>query len=101
MFTPDWTVSPGEILVEYLECLGWTVPAFSIETGLAEATIHSIIDEKSPITPEIALGLGRIIHSDRFWLNLERQYRSDLDRFASKEGGAGSGGTIQTPILPC
>ena len=98
MFTPDWTVSPGEILVEYLESLGWTVPAFSIETGLAEATIHSIIDEKSPITPEIALGLGRIIHSDRFWMNLERQYRKDLDRFDSKEGGTGSGGLIQTPI---
>lgn len=78
-FAPDYLVTPGEVLAEYLDELRMTKAEFAARTGLTQKTINEIIKAKAPINPEIALKferpLGRPAH---FWSNLERHYQGDL-----------------------
>lgn len=85
-FIPDYLVTPGEVLREYLENFGMTQTELSNRTGLAKKTINEIIKAKTPITPETALKLERTIgRPAHFWSNLERQYQDDRTRLAEKE----------------
>ena len=85
-FFPDYLVSPGEMLLEYLEDLGMTQTELAHRAGLAKKTINEIIRGKSQITPETALKLERILgRPAHFWSNLERQYQDDKARLNEKE----------------
>lgn len=85
-FVPDYLVTPGEVLEEYLEDLGMTQAELADRTGLAKKTINEIIKAKSPITHETALKLERTLgRPAHFWSNLERQYQDDRTRLAEKE----------------
>lgn len=85
-YAPDYLVTPGEVLEEYLESYGMTQAELAARTGLAKKTINEIIKGKSPITTETALklerSLGRPAH---FWNNLERQFQEDRTRLAETE----------------
>ena len=85
-YVPDYLVTPGEVLEEYLETSGMTQAELAIRTGLTKKTINEIIKGKSPITTETALklerSLGRPAH---FWNNLERQFQEDRTRLAEKD----------------
>ncbi len=85
-YVPDYLVTPGEVLEEYLETYGMTQAELATRTGLAKKTINEIIKGKAPITPETALklerSLGRPAH---FWNNLERQFQEDRTRLAEKD----------------
>ncbi|MFH0872549.1 MAG: HigA family addiction module antitoxin [bacterium] len=85
-YVPDYLVTPGEVLEEYLEAYGMAQAELAARTGLAKKTINEIIKGKSPITPETALklerSLGRPAH---FWNNMERQFQEDRSRLAEKE----------------
>jgi len=85
-YIPDYLVTPGEILEEYLEAYSMTQTELADRTGLTKKTINEIIKGKSPITSETALklerSLGRAAH---FWNNLERQFQEDRSRFAEKK----------------
>jgi addiction module HigA family antidote len=84
-YVPDYLVTPGEILEEYLEYAGITQASLADRTGLSKKTINEIVKAKSAITAETALRfertLGRPAH---FWSNLERQYQEDKTRLADK-----------------
>ncbi len=85
-FVPDYLVTPGEVLEEYLEDLGMTQAELADRTGLTKKTVNEIIKAKSPVTPETALKLERALgRPARFWSNLERQYQDDRTRLAEKE----------------
>lgn len=85
-FIPDYLVTPGEVLEEYLEELNMTQAELSDRTGLAKKTINEIIKAKSPITPETALKLERVLgRPAHFWSNLERQYQDDQTRLAEQQ----------------
>lgn len=85
-FIPDYLVTPGEVLEEYLEELNMTQAELSDRTGLAKKTINEIIKAKSPITPETALKLERVLDRPaHFWSNLERQYQDDQTRLAEQQ----------------
>jgi len=85
-YIPDYLVTPGEVLDDYLEGLGMTQAELAARTGLTKKTVNEIIKGKSPITPETALklerSLGRPAH---FWNNLERQFQEDRTRFAEEK----------------
>lgn len=85
-YAPDYVVTPGEILEEYLEAYSMSQTELADRTGLTKKTINEIIRGKSPITPETALklerSLGRPAH---FWNNLERQFQEDRSRLAEKK----------------
>jgi len=82
-FAPDYLITPGEVLKEYLEVCNMTQLELSDRTGLAQQTITEIIKGTSPITPATALklelALGRPAH---FWNNLERQFQKSKTRLA-------------------
>jgi len=84
-YIPDYLVTPGEVLEDYLEYIGITQAALAGWTGLSKKTINEIVRAKSTITSEIALKfeqtLGRPSH---FWSNLERQYQEDKVRLTGK-----------------
>ncbi|MBW2087352.1 MAG: helix-turn-helix domain-containing protein, partial [Deltaproteobacteria bacterium] len=49
-YVPDYIVTPGEVLADYLASLGMTQAELAARTGLAKKTINEIIKGKSPIT---------------------------------------------------
>jgi addiction module HigA family antidote len=85
-YTPNYLITPGEVLVEYLEAYSMTQAELAARTGLTKKTINEIIKGKSPITSETALklerSLGRPAH---FWNNLERQFQEDRSRLAEEK----------------
>jgi addiction module HigA family antidote len=84
-YVPDYLVTPGEVLADYLGYAGITQATLANRTGLSKKTINEIVKAKSAITAETALKfertLGRPAH---FWSNLERQYQEDKVRLADK-----------------
>ena len=85
-YVPDYLVTPGEVLEEYLEACGMTQAELAARTGLAKKTINEIIKGKSPITTETALKLERCLgRPAHFWNNLERQFQEDRTRLAENE----------------
>lgn len=85
-YAPDYVVAPGTVLDDYLEASNLTQVALAERTGMAKKTINEIIKGKSPITPETALKLERVLgRPAHFWSNLERQYQDDLARQQERE----------------
>lgn len=85
-YTPDYLVTPGEVLVDYLDSFGMTQAELATRTGMAKKTINEIIKGKSPLTPETSLKLERVLgRPAHFWNNLERQYQEERIRLAEQE----------------
>ena len=77
----DLPISPGEILEEELEAHGMTQKELAARLGRPAQAINEIIKAKKSITPETALGLGKVLGIDaQFWINLEADYRMTLAR---------------------
>ncbi|MFP3042039.1 HigA family addiction module antitoxin [Treponema primitia] len=84
-YLPDYLVTPGEVLLDFLEGLNITQAELSDRTGLTRKTINGIIKAKEPISSETALKLERTLgRSAQYWSNLERNYQGDKVRLAEK-----------------
>jgi HTH-type transcriptional regulator/antitoxin HigA len=78
---PDWTVAPGEILLEALQDRGMTQAELAQRLARPSKTVNEIIKGKSAITPETAIQLELVLGiSAAFWTGLETQYRATLAR---------------------
>jgi len=85
-FFPDYLVTPGEVLEDYLDDLGMTQAELADRMGLAKKTINEIIKGKAHITTETALKLERTLgRPAHFWCNLERQYQEDRLRIVEQQ----------------
>ena len=85
-YIPDYLVTPGEVLEEYLDVHGMSQAELAARTGMAKKTINEIIKGKASITPDTALKLERALgRPAHFWSNLERQFQEDRTRLAEKE----------------
>ncbi len=71
---------PGELLREdILPALGRTRVEIARLMGISRQTLHAILTERAPVTPEMALRLGKLCGSGpELWLAL--QARHDLGR---------------------
>ena len=71
---------PGELLREdVLPALGRTRAEIARLLGISRQTLHSILTERAPVTPEMALRLGKLCgNGPELWLAL--QTRFDLER---------------------
>lgn len=71
---------PGELLREdVLPALGRKRAEVSRLLGVSRQTLHAILTERSPVTPEMALRLGKLCgNGPELWLAL--QARFDLER---------------------
>lgn len=78
---------PGEVLREdILPALGLLKMEIARRLGISRQTLYDILDEKQPVTPAMALRLGRFLGNDPdFWLNLQRDH--DLRTLAPKMAG--------------
>jgi len=71
---------PGELLREdVLPALGRSHAAIARLLGVSRQTLHAILTERQPVTPLMALKLGKLCgNGPELWLALQAQY--DLDR---------------------
>jgi addiction module HigA family antidote len=78
---------PGELLrEEVLPALGRPKTEIAKLLGVSRQTLYDLIEEKQPVTPAMALRLGKLCgNGPDLWLNLQRRY--DLHR-AERELGA-------------
>ena len=77
----DLPIPPGEVLEEELEARGMTQKELAARLGRPAQAINEIIRAKKSITPETAIGLGKVLGIDaQFWTNLETDYRMTLAR---------------------
>lgn len=78
-FDPDWVVSPGSCIREWIEEHGETIPVTARRCKIDRVTFEDIVNGTMPIDDHLALriavGTGT---SARFWVNLERNYRDGL-----------------------
>lgn len=71
---------PGELLREdVMPALGRTRAEIARLLGVSRQTLHSILTERAPVTPEMALRLGKLCgNGPDLWLALQSRY--DLER---------------------
>jgi addiction module HigA family antidote len=96
----DWSVAPGEILVEALEDRGMSQSELARRMDRPTKTINEIANGKAAITPDTAIQLERTLGiSAAFWNNLEAMYRAQLARArADKELAAHASWALAFPI---
>jgi antitoxin HigA-1 len=77
---------PGELLrEEILPALERTKSEIAKLLGISRQTLYDILDEKQPVTPVMALRLGKLCgNGPDLWLNLQKRY--DLHRAEQELG---------------
>ncbi|GBU21960.1 hypothetical protein R80B4_01862 [Fibrobacteres bacterium R8-0-B4] len=84
-YVPDYLVTPGAVLEDYLEDAGITKAMLADKTGLSKETINGILTARSSITAEIAKALEQLLgRPAHFWSNLECQYQENKARLAGR-----------------
>lgn len=69
-------IHPGAILREdVIPALGRPKTEIASLLGISRQTLYDILDEKSPVTPAMALRFGKLCgNGPTLWLNLQRNY---------------------------
>ncbi len=77
---------PGELLrEEVLPALDRPKTELAKLLGVSRQTLYDILDEKQPVTPVMALRLGKLCgNGPDLWLNLQKRY--DLKRAEQELG---------------
>ena len=67
---------PGEMLREdVLPAIGRTKTEIAALLGVSRQTLHDILSEKQPVTPMMALRVGKLLgNGPDFWINLQRRF---------------------------
>lgn len=67
---------PGELLREdILPVLGKSKTEIASLLGISRQTLYDILEEKQPVTPAMALRLGKLCgNGPRLWINIQRTY---------------------------
>jgi addiction module HigA family antidote len=67
---------PGELLREVvLPALGRQKTEIAALLGVSRQMLHEIVEERAPVTPAMALRLGKLCGNGAdIWLNLQRTY---------------------------
>lgn len=73
---------PGELLREdVVPSLARPRAEIARLLGISRQTLHAILSERAPVTPEMALRLGKLCgNGPELWLNLQARY--DLARLS-------------------
>ena len=69
-------VHPGEVLREdILPALSMSKTAVADALGISRQTLYDILNEKQPVTAEMAVRFGKLFgNGGRFWINLQRSH---------------------------
>lgn len=80
-YTPDYAVTPGEMLEYEMEIRGMTQQELVRRTGVTQKHINELLKVKAPISPAMAIKLERALGMPaQYWLNLEANYQEVLAR---------------------
>ncbi|MGH3164489.1 MAG: helix-turn-helix domain-containing protein [Trebonia sp.] len=81
----DWTLPPGDTLLELLEERGMSQRDLARRTGLSPKHVNKLLHGLVPLSADVAVRLERVTGlSANFWNRREANYRSDLERIRSK-----------------
>ena len=71
---------PGEVLREdVLPSLGKTKAEIARLLGISRQTLYDILEGRQPITPGMALRLGKLLgNGPELWVNLQRTYDLEI-----------------------
>lgn len=84
-YTPDYAVTPGEMLEYEMEIRGMTQQELVRRTGVTAKHINELLSAKAPISPAMAIKLERAIGMPaQYWINLEANYQEVLARLAEE-----------------
>ena len=82
----DLPIPPGEVLAEEIAARGMTQQELATRLGKPVQAVNEIIKGKKAITPDIAIGLGKVLGiSPHYWNTLEADYRLTLARVQEQE----------------
>ena len=101
-YIPDYLVTPGEVISEYLDSYDISQADLAVRAELTTKTVKEILKGNMPITPETALKLEQILgRPAHFWNNLERRFQEDRKRLAEYRDGntSKSASTTKTTTL--
>jgi len=67
---------PGAIIkYDYLEPLSLSVAKLAEHLGVSRVTVSKIVNERAPVTPEMALRLARVFDTTpELWLSLQQEH---------------------------
>jgi len=67
---------PGEMLrQDVLPAIGKSKSEIARLLGISRQTLYDILDERQPVTPAMALRLGKLLgNGPDLWINLQRAY---------------------------
>jgi antitoxin HigA-1 len=67
---------PGEMLRDdVLPALGKSKSEIARLLGISRQTLYDILDEKQPVSPAMALRIGKLLgNGPELWINLQRAY---------------------------
>lgn len=79
-YKPDYVSPPGETLLEIMEERQISRPGLARVLGFPLYLLNQIIEGKSPITPEIARHLERVLNrpTAEYWLRREQLYQESI-----------------------
>ena len=80
-------VHPGEMLREdVLPALGKNKTEIAELLGVSRQTLYDILTERQPVTPAMALRLGKLLgNGPTLWINMQRTYDLQLAEVAMKK----------------
>ena len=85
---PNYAVSPGEHIQEWLLDHGVDAPEFARRLDVTQKDVSELLAGRAPLSAAVALGLERVTGVPaRMWNAFESGYREDLARLA--EGAIG------------
>lgn len=86
IYKPDMAILPGATLIETLDSIGMSQKELSERMNRPAQAINEIIKGEKQITYETAIQFERILNIPAsFWLNLEQNYRTTLERIEDEK----------------
>lgn len=80
-FDPDWSVHPGEILLDELEERGMSQSELATRLGVSAKHVNRIIKGRAGFSASFAVKLETVLGiSAKFWLNVQANHDLRLAR---------------------
>ena len=85
-FSPDYSVTPGEVLQVELDARGLTQAELAVRTNLSAKHVNQVIKGNASLSPEMALRLERALGiPSQIWNALEANYQDRQTRSKARE----------------
>ena len=87
---PDYAVSPGDHIKEWLDDHGINAAELARRLDVTPKHVSELLSGKAPLSATVALGLERVTGIPaRIWNRFEAGYREDLARWPGRSGSCG------------